>query len=309
MVMGVHLGQHIDIPGVLGIFFEKGSTGVSFFFILSGYLSYNSLEKVNNNSFRKNAVEYWIRRAIHILPLYYIVILFYFLFYTIGNAVPKDVTGLYWIRYILLLNRWVPTEIEFWSNLGAVWSISVFVLFYLIVPFYHVFVKKYYQAWIGTIVTFIIFKSMNDLYFEKAPIRYMFYFFLGILIYIAIKEKREAELAAIFAAILIFCILTGKGEILNAPLLAGMYIIATSGRKIGISEHNVIYKIISGISMISYSLYLDHALVVSLLDFFEVTNNIVFGICFVVLSFLLAVFTYCYVEKTMSKVLKDRLLG
>ncbi len=302
MVMGVHLGQHISIPGALGAFFEKGSTGVGFFFILSGYLAYCSLEKDNNT------YSFWIKRAIHVLPLYYLAIVFYFVFYSALNAVPKDPTGLYWIRYIFMINRWIPTEIEFWSNLGAVWSISVFAFFYFIAPLYYRKVKNYYSAWAGTIVMFAVLKLFDHFNYGIAPLRHMFYFSLGILIYLAVKDEQELSIVIILSTVLLFCLLTGKGEMIGSPLLASLYIVATRKRQVNLSQNNIIYKAVSNISIISYSLYLDHVIVVNVLDYMRITDTIAYLLCFLFGSLSLAYVTYKLVEVRLSGRLQEFLL-
>ena len=311
MVMGVHLGQHITIPGAIGAFFEKGSTGVGFFFILSGYLAYFSLDKAFEKglSTKQVMLEYWYKRAVHILPLYYLMILFYFILTTIAGIVPRDDTGLYWIRYIFFLNRWVPTDVEFWTNLGAVWSISVFVFFYLIVPFYYKVARNYYSAWIGVLVSFAVLKYTDEIALNMAPFRYMFHFFLGILIYLAVKEKKILSLSTVLCGILVFCALVGKGDMLNSPLIASMFIMATRGTVTTSSKNNPICRAISAISLISYSLYLDHAAVVTVLDIIGIKNAIVYLLIFVVSSFSLAIITYNLVEKKFPEIVGKLING
>ena len=64
MVFGVHLGQHIVIPGALGDFFSKGSTGVGFFFILSGYLACMSMTRIKSKyeSSKTAMFIFWIKK-------------------------------------------------------------------------------------------------------------------------------------------------------------------------------------------------------------------------------------------------------
>ena len=311
MVFGVHLGQHVNIPGTLGAFFEKGSTGVSFFFILSGFLSYYSLDRIfNNKQFEFGlVVNYWIKRAIHILPLYFFVIIFYFILYSISNQVPTDPTGLYWIRYIFFINLWVPTDVVFWTNLGAVWSISAFVLFYLLVPFYYTLVNKYYVSWIGVALSCVVLRITDAGKWNNIPIRYLFYFFLGITIKLAIDEHKEFGITCLFAVSVIFFILTGSGTALAAPFMAALYILGTRNISSRISESSIVYKAVTLISTISYSIYLDHVLVVNVLDHVVIKSGLIYTIVLVIGTLILSVITYNVIEVRLARFLKSKLYG
>nr|MCR4674017.1 acyltransferase [Lachnospiraceae bacterium] len=236
MVVGVHFVQHFTVPGKLGMFLEKGSTGVGFFFILSGFLAYRSLDRADG------VIKYWIKRAVHILPLYFIVLIFYFILYALSGNIPEDSSGLYWIRYILLINLWVPSNNDFWVNLGALWSISVFVLFYLLAPIIYKLIRRYYTSWIGVVVSYVIFKVTEGFGTGRLPIRYMFYFMLGIMLDLAIREGREFGTGVLISAVLVFCFLADTGEAIVSPMLACLFILVTSGRKEKLSDNNVLKK-------------------------------------------------------------------
>ncbi|MCR4739211.1 MAG: acyltransferase [Lachnospiraceae bacterium] len=293
MVFGVHMG---NIPGIIGRFLSHGSTGVDFFFILSGFLAYRSLSGIfkEQKPDRKGLFTYWVKRAARILPLYYLIVIFYMILYYILGEVPEDPTGLYWLRYLFFLNLWVPTEsFGFWMNLGALWTISVFVLFYLIAPFYYRFVQNYVSAWAGVIVSFGILKLSDMFGYEYIPIRFLFYFFLGILLKIALDEHKEHQLSGIFTLLLIFLILTDSGKALAPQLAASLYILMTGGAFAGVSENSIIYRVITFLSMISYSVYLDHVFIMSLLGALGISNRILW----VALTLVMSVITYYLVEK------------
>ena len=228
MVLGVHLVQRVSIPGTIGAFFQKGSTGVSFFFILSGFLSYYSLDRIfNNNEISlKQMIKYWKKRAIHILPLYYLAILFYLVFYCAINQIPTDSSGLYWVRYFLFLNLWIPSEEPFWTNLGAVWSISVFVLFYIIAPFYYRVVKRFSISCLVVILSYAILKITDVVGLHDIPLRHLFYFFLGIMLKLAIDEHREFAVISNLTVVSVFFLLSGSGIALAAPFMVSIFILA-----------------------------------------------------------------------------------
>ena len=307
MVFGVHFVQHFPLPGAIGAFFEKGSTGVGFFFILSGYLAYCSLEKEFSKTEKLSDVvrSFYIKRAVHVLPLYYIMILFYFIFFMVLKRVPADSSKLYWVRYIFFLNRWVPTGDDFWVNLGATWSISVFVLFYILVPFIFCLVKKSIVAGICVVLSYAALKGAGS---SPVPIMYMFFFFLGILVYIAEKEGRTALVISIECLLILFLALTGSGNALMAPVIASLFILATRNNKLVVGEKNVIYRIVNCISVTSYSIYLVHALVITVMDALEIKLGAGYLVIFLIATIGLTALSYCFVEKRLAKSLLKRLV-
>ncbi len=299
MVLGLHIGQRFMLPGTIGSFFEKGSTGVGFFFILSGYLGYSSLEKEFSRSKDSYAAVriFYVKRAVHVLPLYYFVICFYFIFFTVRNRVPEDSSGLYWVRYIFFLNRWVPTDSEFWINLGATWSISVFVLFYILAPVIFMLVKRDYVAGILAIVFYVALRLVGN---KATPIMYMFFFFLGILVYLSEKEGNTIWVISAECMLVLICVLTDNGNSLVAPVIASMYLLASRGNKLVLSEKNLVYKVVTGISAVSYSIYLVHILVFTVLDELWRTYDVGYLVMFVLATTLLTILSYYFVEKKLS---------
>ncbi len=303
MVVGVHINQRFNMPGILGEFFEKGSTGVSFFFILSGYLAYVSMDRIFNEKgiTFKGILRFWIKRNLHILPLYYIVILFYFIFHTLMHSYPVDESGLYWIRYIFLINLWVPTGEFFWLNLGAVWTISVFVFFYLVAPLFYVLIRRYYVAWIALILFYGCFDITTSVGTGMLPFRYLFYFVLGILIYLAGKEERELGMVAVLFFLLIFFYLTGGGTALVSPFLAALFLIACRGKAAKLKQDGLLRALVTYISTISYSVYLVHLAVLTVLDVLSISNAVLYLAVFFVTTIILSTVTYNQIEVRFAR--------
>ncbi len=302
MVVGVHFVQHFAIPGKIGLFLEKGSTGVGFFFILSGFLAYKSLDRVNN------IFEYWIKRAAHIIPLYFLVLFFYFILYSIHDSVPQDSTGLYWIRYIFFINLWIPSDNVFWINLGALWSISVFVFFYLLAPFIYKIIRNYYSALFCVVLSYIIFKITENIGTGRLPIRYLFYFMLGIMLDFTIREARELGTGALISAVLVFCFLAGTGEAIVAPLLASLFILVANGKETHFSDNNILKILVCYIAKMSYSIYLIHVLVFNFLDMSGLSRGAVYIIVFFLTTIGISVLSNYYIENKLAKILVKRLM-
>ncbi len=304
MVLGVHLGQHVTIPGAFGVFFEKGSTGVGFFFILSGYLACISLERIHAkcNSQKAVVIAFWTKKLLRILPLYYTVIIFYVIFFSLMGNVPEDNTGLYWSKYFLFANAFIKSDDVFWNNLGAVWSISCFVFFYLICPFCYYLIRKYWVACISVIAGYGLLKYIDAKGIYNLPLRWLFYFFLGMLIYWTYKERKEFITISVILFVALFCILTENGTALIASLLATTFILSTRNLKSS-DNFRISKRIIQYISMISYSIYLIHAAVIVVLDRTSDLQGIAYGVAMIGCTIIFSIISYYLIEKKLGDLL------
>lgn len=131
-----HLAPRMGAAGFLASAANFGASGVYLFFLISGFLACRSRELMPGNGWR-GVLAYYCRRFFRILPLYYAVILYNMALHClILKDVPADPAGLYWLRYFLLTNAVIPGPDNFWSNLSATWTISLFCFFYLCAPLF-----------------------------------------------------------------------------------------------------------------------------------------------------------------------------
>lgn len=134
-VFVTHLAPRMGITGQAAAIANFGASGVYLFFIISGFLACAD-PKIRAGGSGKEILSYYMKRLLRILPLYYAVILYNMaLHILILRDVPQDPAGLYWLRYFLLTNAFLPAPDNFWANLGATWTISLFAVFYLLAPF------------------------------------------------------------------------------------------------------------------------------------------------------------------------------
>ena len=73
MVFLVHWGQLVQLEGAPRSVTDLGAYGPQLFFIISGFLAARSL-----CARKSNPLEYYKKRALTILPLYYVIILWLF---------------------------------------------------------------------------------------------------------------------------------------------------------------------------------------------------------------------------------------
>ncbi|MGA2811238.1 MAG: acyltransferase [Candidatus Acidiferrum sp.] len=116
--------------------FADGWMGVDLFFVLSGFLITRILlgSKASGHYFRN----FYVRRALRILPLYYAVLLF--LFVLVPWLRPSEAQVIFarsspWWSYPLFLQNFlvaIPTQAP--GPLGASWSLAIEEQFYLLWP-------------------------------------------------------------------------------------------------------------------------------------------------------------------------------
>jgi peptidoglycan/LPS O-acetylase OafA/YrhL len=114
---------------------RAGWTGVELFFVLSGYLITRNLVEARGapHYFRS----FYVRRALRIVPLYYLVLaLFLFVVPALIELPPKVLASYaYQIWFWLFLNNWAQAAGHMISWFGPCWSLAVEEQFYLVWPF------------------------------------------------------------------------------------------------------------------------------------------------------------------------------
>lgn len=178
---------------------NMGCYGVSFFFILSGFvLSLSYKQKVLSNDF--NQKNFYKKRFLRIYPLH-ILILFFYVFLSIIFQEPianffNWITKL--IINILLLQSYIPISTVYFSFSGA-WFLSTLVLSYLLFPYIIKFIRKF-SIKISFLFLLLIplgmlfYQGENELYwFYINPVVCFFDFFLGVLLAEVYRKIRIKE--------------------------------------------------------------------------------------------------------------------
>lgn len=112
-------------PGALKTLLQNGYLGVTFFFVLSGFI----LQYVYRDALtgRGRLKEYAIARVARVYPVYILAVL----------AMAPFVTGFGFrdLPQFFLLQSWAPATMVEWANWNApAWTLSVELLFYLLFP-------------------------------------------------------------------------------------------------------------------------------------------------------------------------------
>jgi len=115
-------------PSLLPVF--SGLAGVHIFFVLSGFLITHLLVTEHANKGRVSLRDFYIRRALRILPLYLLVVTLVGIMELAGEAGTRPVSFLY--AYTFTFNM-MPKE-HYSAILGHTWSLAVEEHFYLVWP-------------------------------------------------------------------------------------------------------------------------------------------------------------------------------
>ncbi|MCS4303120.1 acyltransferase [Chryseobacterium sp. BIGb0232] len=194
--------------------FLKANVGVSYFFILSGFImivAYHRKDKIEYSDYYKN-------RFARIYPLYVLGLLLYLVTRYSSSTLYE------WILYLSGFQSWVLKGMI--VNFPG-WSISVELLFYLLFPFlYNYFYSKgNKRIWVITVIIWIVTQVFCSLYADSS-------YYKG-------PHTRSHELLYYFPLMHINEFLVGN--------LAGLFFVKNSGQK----NYDIPVIIIFGLVLLS----------------------------------------------------------
>lgn len=307
IVFMVHFGQRLGFEGVLRSITDFGAYGVQLFFIISGFLVANSYFSYGY----KNLKEFYIKKFINIMPLYYIIIAYYFIVHCfVLKDIPQDPTGFGWIRYIFAINGILPNaNMYFWDNLGITWTIPYFVFAYALLPILLKFANTFNKCTALFVVSFaanyiIVKTGINCM----AVLTGLPFFIMGLLIYFAYKEEKSVYLIVGACLEIIGLMITGMSNTYVSYIYGALFtILVLSTLKISFSSQKV-KKILSVTDKYSYTFYLAHGVV-----FIHCLDKVVWSKpaeAFIAIfgSVMLTVFIHECLEKPLKKMLKKGLI-
>lgn len=325
MVMFFHFFQYHGVHGSaiknaiqkVSIF---GQTGVTLFFVLSGFLITRILLKTKTESNFFKA--FYARRVLRIFPLYYLfLIIYYFVLpgLTNANVAPFQQQWYYWVylqNFALTFN---------WANAGPnhFWSLAVEEHFYFFWPLIVYFLpakKIVTAAW-----SLIILSLLTRIVLLNAGYGVFYFTFtnLDALVAGALLATREHKyglqafkakkfaylLVASLAPALVMWVFTGGKSLvliqaLKFPLIALVYL-ALIGLVISTAQSKVTTTLFKNkpilyAGKISYGLYVYHPVIFIYYNAYYTTGYVVFdmAICFAA-AILVATLSYYLFEVRM----------
>jgi peptidoglycan/LPS O-acetylase OafA/YrhL len=148
---------------------DNGVLGVTLFFVLSGYLitgillkSKSSIEK--GGSIKEALKTFYVRRALRIFPVYYLLLLVLLLF----NIANIKESFLWHFFYLSNVHAWYTSRFPGW--LSHFWSLSVEEQFYLFWPAIVLFIPR--SKLIPFFITSIILSTVFRVFVSSPPFHF-----------------------------------------------------------------------------------------------------------------------------------------
>ncbi len=310
------------------VFFE-GYLGVGFFFILSGFVLALNYEKkvIDNPNFDKK--KFYIARIARIYPLHvltFCVMLPFVIINVWQGYFHWDIAG----ANLFLLQSYIPVKDFYFSINNVSWSISTELFFYLMFPFYVIWLHKFpkLKYILLLIIPIIIFAEpyfRTNMKLEKAifyinPIVRSFDFILGIItcqIYKKIKDTpinfSKGTLIEI-AAITVLAIFFYFHEDVERAFRYGIYywipmvgIVLVFALQKGLFSRILQHKTLVYLGEISFAFYMIHMIVIKYGNQYlpKINDFQKIGIYFVI-ALILSALTFEYFEKPVAKWIKNK---
>jgi len=331
MVFGAHC--YVLHPFFDAHFFKEGFVGVSFFFVLSGFIiAYNYRHKLQEHKITKRT--FWVARIARIYPLHWLTLL---IAAALGYTATTGTAD--WFKHFLpsltLTQAYIPLTDYFFSFNSPSWSLCCEQLFYFCFPFLVPFIGNGKRLLtVGGFIALLVvvgmyFTSEENIkgYWYVNPITRFPDFIVGLLVYKAythIKNRplsfRTGSLLEVGAIVLFLLFYLYAAEIPKVYRYSCYYWLPVSAVLLCFSlQKGIISKWLSHRLLIiggeiSYSFYLIHLFV--LLTYAEgqkagflpsIPWQIAVPVLFCIVI-ALSLLSYYYFEKPMNKYIK-RLLN
>jgi len=275
LVIGIHTGA-FSYFGPLGEnLTQNGKYGVQMFFVISGFAVAGTFTR--EHSFQA----YLARRMFRIAPLYYVVVGLMFGLIVFGVvAPPNHAMDFYTVfMHFAFLSGWDARIVN--SVLGVQWTIPVEVFWYLFLPLLLPLAASQRWMWktlLAITVFSVVSQTLGDLLFEThagsyLPTTHGAYFFAGAIAWFSHSrgDSEGAERKKKRIAVAGFLILVSILFLPTIRSLSPVFVGVSTAMILSSFRQNFFWTPLSTrpfllLGSISYSLYLWHLLVITLLS-------------------------------------------
>lgn len=309
---------------------SEGYLGVSFFFILSGFiLSFNYKDRFlkKETTFK----QFILARIFRIYPLHCLTFLYVFFLSSYGNFGNLQ----FWQKSfsnLFLIQSFVPIKAYFFSFNGVSWSISNELFFYILFPSLLLFFSKFKKISLSLLLIPLAIivtrqsENINHWVYYINPLFRVFDFFLGIVLYhlyVKFKDNSILKKQATFLEIAVIMLFVGFyycKDLVHQDYRWSLYYWIPMALIIFIFalQSGAISKFLSKqfciwLGEISFAFYMIHQLVINLLQilnykfrFFDNGYLLILTALFV--SILGSGILYTYFEKPLNTYLRKKFI-
>ncbi|WP_160137058.1 acyltransferase family protein [Chryseobacterium sp. c4a] len=298
--------------------FLKANVGVSYFFILSGFIMIVAYHKKDKIEY----FDYYRNRFARIYPLYVLGLLLYLVTRYSNFSIYKG------FLYLFGLQSWIPGEAMILNFPG--WSISVEFLFYLLFPLlYNYFYSKGNKSiWVVTVIIWIMTQVFCSLYVDSSyykgphtashellyyfPLMHINEFLVGNLaglFFVKNSGQKNYDVSVVIIFGLILLSLIFLPWFYHNGLMALLFIplIVLISKNNGILTKVFSLKPLEYLGEASYAVYITHIPVLYILrevvSKYNFSIDIVFGI-YIIVVILTSILFYQCIEKPLRDYLK-----
>lgn len=326
MVMFFHFFQNLTFSDTTFSIIKKissfGQTGVSLFFVLSGFLITRILirDKTNDNYL----LNFYLRRSLRIFPLYYLylALIFFIIPLVEGSNIPDFSKQIY--HWVYLQDFAITFE---WSHAGPLhfWSLAVEEHFYLFFPLlvYYLKENQLVIALFGIMLSSILMRIILNHYNYE-----VFYFtftrmdelaFGGYLAVLEMKKKLTPEnskkfiyllVVTILPLIVLWIIFSSQANTVMQVVkftLIGLFYFGIIGFFVSVRHNHILNSFLTSnfltfTGKISYGLYVYHGLCFeSLNSLYQIDNIYLKMLVSFIFAYLVSIISFYLFESWFLK--------
>ncbi|MCD8236188.1 MAG: acyltransferase [Prevotellaceae bacterium] len=327
MVFGAHC--YVIDDSFSSFFFKEGFVGVSFFFVLSGFIiSYNYQKRLETQ--RVTRRNFWVARFARVYPLHWLTL---FISILCGAYLLTPDWGRHFFASFTLTQAYIPQDDYFFSFNSPSWSLCCEQLFYILFPFLALWLKEDKKLWICFLLMAIAVpigmyltpeESIKG-YWYVNPVTRFPDFVLGMIlyrIYIKVAKRQISHHAGTLLeilAVIVFILFYFGAENIDKVYRYSCYywlpvaflLLAFSLQR-GTLSRLLSCRILKTGGEISYGFYLIHLMVITaFVDWEKSSGSAIDSIVSVPLLFAtiigLSLASYYFFEKPLNKLIKKYL--